>query len=482
MSKNTSTGKDTKKDVKKTEVKISKNTVQRSKKKSVSKNTKTKANNLKVNEGVVSFSSKKTEGKKKFSFKNLNRRFNLDLLDLMIMVVITAIVSCLLTGIILNNQYKNASYSYSSELSDDEDLNEFLSTYAEILENYYEDIDKKGMIEAATEGMMNYLEDNYSIYLDQEESSDLNDVLDSSYEGIGLVSYGNVVYSVYEDSPAYNAGIEAGDEIIEVNGEEISSENYDRISTIISESDDVNTIVVLRDGNKLSFEVAKSTVSIPTVESNVISKDDNKIGYVKISSFSTRSYEEVVECLLKLDNEGVDSLIIDLRDNSGGYLVSAKNIASLFLKKGSIIYSLVSKNSYDVVKDDTDDSKSYPIIVLVNGNTASAAEILATSLKDSYGAILVGKKTYGKGKVQNIMQFNDSMVKYTSAKWYRPNGDCVDEVGAEPDYDVDLEYDNGTIYDKQLDKAIELLTKQVWIKDTVTVSLFVIFEKILYNE
>ena len=126
--------------------------------------------------------------------------------------------------------------------------------------------------------------------------------------------------------------------------------------------------------------------------------------------------------------------------------------------KGSVIYSLKNKDEKKVYKDKTKDSRKYKIVVLVNANTASASEILAGALHDSYGAQIVGKTTYGKGKVQTVKQYDDSIVKYTSAEWLRPNGECVDEIGIKPDYDVDLEYGQNVIYDLQLDKAIELLS------------------------
>ena len=159
------------------------------------------------------------------------------------------------------------------------------------------------------------------------------------------------------------------------------------------------------------------------------------------------------------------SLIIDLRSNTGGYLSAAEDIASLFLEKGKIIYSLKTKNDELVVKDKTASKTNYKIIVLIDNNTASASEILAASLKESYGATIVGKTSFGKGKVQQTMRLKDgSMAKYTSAKWFTPNGSSIDGKGIIPDFDVDLlvEKDEGTktvkVTDSQLNKAIELLS------------------------
>lgn len=178
-----------------------------------------------------------------------------------------------------------------------------------------------------------------------------------------------------------------------------------------------------------------------------------------MNAFSLKSFEDFQESLMDLETKGMDSLIIDLRNNTGGYLNAATNIANLFLEKGEIIYSLENKNKITAFKDETNDKREYKIAILVNSSTASAAEILTAALHDSYGAIVVGKTTYGKGKVQTMKYYEDSIVKYTSAKWLRPNGECIDEVGIIPDYDINIKVSNGETFDTQLDKAIELLSK-----------------------
>ena len=151
----------------------------------------------------------------------------------------------------------------------------------------------------------------------------------------------------------------------------------------------------------------------------------------------------------------MQSLIIDLRDNSGGYLSAAKDVASIFLKKDDIIYSLEEKEETTIVKDETNEAKNYKIVVLFNGASASSSEVLIAALKDSYGATTVGVTSYGKGKVQQTHSLEDgSMVKYTSAKWLTPKGECIDEIGITPEYYVTFNPD--TNIDEQLEKALEL--------------------------
>ena len=176
-----------------------------------------------------------------------------------------------------------------------------------------------------------------------------------------------------------------------------------------------------------------------------------------ISNFSQNLSEQVNKALNEMESDGIESLIIDVRDNVGGYLSAAESTASIFLEKGKVIYSLESNDKNYTYKDETESAKKYKIIVLINENSASASEILAAALKESYGATLVGKKSYGKGKVQQVVALTGGgSVKYTSAKWLTPSGVCIDEIGINPDYEV--EYEVTDLYDTQVDKAIELLS------------------------
>lgn len=401
---------------------------------------------------------KDVKNKQSANKKDLNNN-KYDGLDLFIIILITAVITGLGTMFIVNYQYRKDNALYETELVSDDNISKFIKTYSEIDKNFYEVVDKEGMIDAALDGMLGYLEDNYSIYMNEEESGLLSDSLEGSYEGIGIVTQGNVIYEVYENSSAHKAGLLAGDEITKVNGQEITLENFQIISQLIVQNgDNENEVIVKRNGEVLTFKLKVGKVYVPTVSTELLEKNESKIGYMVLSSFSSQTYKQFKEELESLEDKNIESLIIDLRNNTGGYLTVAHDIASLFLEKNKLIYSLESKDKVTEYKDETDEKRDYQIVILVNSSTASAAEILTCALKDSYGATIVGKTTYGKGKVQSLMNYDNSMVKYTSAKWLRPNGDCIDEVGIEPDYDVSIEVKSNTIYDKQLDKAIELLS------------------------
>lgn len=411
----------------------------------------------KISPAVKKYKVMKSKKDKKKIKKSFNGKFNLDIFDLLIMFVVVAIISCVTTGFILNHQYKKNYNLIDKSMVASESVQEFLSTYTEIVDNFYEEVDGDAMLKAAMEGMLNFLKDNYSIYLDKNASDNLSETLDGSYEGVGILVRGAIVELVYRNSPAEKAGVEIGDEIISINDTEITVSNYGDIAGLLNKEEE-NKIVILRGKEKLEFNLNVNTFLVPATTTDVITSPDKKkkIGKITLEAFSKYAYEDFLVDLVKLEeDEQIDSLIIDLRGNKGGYLNVVNDIASLFLEKDQVIYSLESKNEVTTYKDETKEKRSYDIVVLVDNLTASSAEILTTALKDSYGAIIIGTKTYGKGKVQTMKKYGDSIVKYTSAKWLRPNGECIDEVGIEPDYDIQ----NVKNYDLQLDKAIELLSK-----------------------
>lgn len=382
-----------------------------------------------------------------------NKGFNL--ISVIIIIFITSIASAITAGVIVTNNY-NLAYK---GLSNDKELNEFLKTYSNIINNYYDEIDKEKMIDSAINGMLNYLGDNYTTYLTKEQREDLEERLSGSYYGIGVTYNGTEIVDVTKNGPAEAAGLKAGDKFISVGGTDVR-EVPNAIKALIQDAKGKTiSIVVERDGEQLTFDV--KVESIPSsVRYELL---ENKIGYMKIDIFSEPLTTQVEKALSDLESKGMEKLIIDLRDNSGGYLDSAETTASLFLKEGKLIYSLEDKNEKEDYYDKTQTSREYPIVILINEKSASSSEILAAALKDSYGAVLVGEKSYGKGKVQQTIKLDDgSMAKYTSAKWLRPTGECIDEIGLTPDYEVSLTYETNedgqqTVIDTQLNKAIEVI-------------------------
>lgn len=382
-----------------------------------------------------------------------------NLISVIVIICVTSVISAITTGVIISNNY---GLSYKS-VNEDEKLNEFLKAYSNIVDNYYENVDKEKMLDAAINGMLNYLGDNYTTYLNSDQSKELEKKLAGSYEGIGISLQGQTVASVVENGPAARSGILVGDKVSKVNGTDVSSLNSGAISALITTSKKKSvTLLIERNGESLEFNVNIESIPLSSVEEKLL---ENNIGYIKMDIFSKNLAEQVKTSLNNLKNQGMNRLIIDLRDNTGGYLDSAEKTASLLLEKGKLIYSLQDKNKKEEYYDETDECENIPIVILINNNTASAAEILAAALKDSYSnTTIVGEKSFGKGKVQQTYDLSDgSKAKYTSAKWLRPNGDCIDTIGISPDVEASLSYEydeNGNeiaTIDSQLTKAIEVI-------------------------
>lgn len=381
-----------------------------------------------------------------------------NLISVIIIICITSVVSAVTAGIIVTNNY-NLSYS---DLSNDKELADFIKAYSNIVNNYYEDVDKEKMLDSALNAMLNYLGDNYTTYLTDEQRKALEESLQGTYQGIGVeINKDRVITKVTKNSPAEAAGLQAGDRFVTVDGTKLNDTDGTAVGVLIRGTEKKSVdIVVDRNGEELTFNVKIGTIEEPAVTYEM---KENNIGYIQISKFSRPLTSQMETALRELEANGMEKLIIDLRNNTGGYLDSAETTASLFLKKGKLIYSLEDKNSKEDYYDQTETSRDYPIVILINNNSASSAEILAAALKDSYGAVLVGQTSYGKGKVQQTYDMEDgSMAKFTSARWLRPTGDCIDQKGIKPDFEVSQttqKDENGEelIVDTQLVKALEVI-------------------------
>lgn len=351
-----------------------------------------------------------------------------------------------------------------------ENLEELISTYNDITNNYYDKVDKKELINAAINGMIDSLNDPYSDFLVDKESAAFNETIDGEYAGIGAtVSFDGknaIVESVYKNSPSKKAGMKVGDKIIAVDGKSTEKMNLEEITKLIRGKNGTTVnIKVLRKEKEKEIKVKRSKISIPSVNSRVIEKDDHKIGYISISIFAANTDKQFEEELKDLEKKKIDSLIIDVRNNPGGHLLQVTNVIELFTKKNKVIYQISKKGTIKKIKDKTKESRDYDVIVLVNHSSASAAEVLSSSLKYSYGAKLVGNTTYGKGTVQSSYKLdNGATLKYTTQKWLTAKGTWINSKGVKPDYEVDLDEkyyeDRKDENDSQLQKALEILAKK----------------------
>lgn len=394
----------------------------------------------------------KEEKEKTIKEKNVN--FNL--IEVIIIILMTTLVVAVSSGIIV---YRNFAKIENVKIKYDDKhyLNEFESAYSHIINNYVNNVDQKELVNAAIEGMYNYLGDPYTGYLDQESSDDLTDRL-NGYKGIGVeitgIEGGILVANVFKDGPAAQAGLEAGDLIVKINGKDMTSSTAAEAQNMIKNSKkDKIEVSFLRGGITKTIEIKVKNVDVPTIESTIY----EGVGYIKISSFSNKTYKQFNSALEELEKNGINNLLIDVRNNGGGYLNAASEIAELFIEKGKNIYGLETKEGKEFYKDGTKEFREYKISILMNSGSASASEILTAALKESYGATLLGTKSYGKGTVQETEELNTGgMIKYTTAYWLTPNGNKINGVGINPDIEIKGSYIDNMPYeeDTQLQTAI----------------------------
>ena len=361
--------------------------------------------------------------------------------EVIVIVTLATLFMSVTTGFIVYKKFNSGTVSTTNNKY----VNNFIKAYNDVVDNYYEDVLEDKIIDAAINGMMSYLDDDYTTYLDEYDTEDLTESLRGTYEGIGITiaenDDGNIeIKKVLDGSSASEVGIKIGDIVKSINGTSVLGKYPTELTDLIDKVEGAFKIEVLRDDETLEFEVEKRELIVPALTSEVkTTQSGKKVGYLYLSSFTSSLGIQVKEELKKFDEEKINNLIIDVRYNSGGYLQSTTDILELFLNKNELMFSLEYKKDTIKYKAEIGTDKKYNIVVLINGASASASEVLASSLKDNGKATIIGSTSYGKGKVQMTGELDDgSMYKYTSAKWFRPNGECIDGVGIKPDIAVDL--------------------------------------------
>ena len=383
----------------------------------------------------------------------------------MVIIMIIAILFGFLIGNVVSFTKKETTNS-----SVPSELKEFVDTYNDIVNNYYDKVNKEELIDAGIKGMINYLDDPYATYFDGTSSTNFNQTLEGNYEGVGIeVTLDNSkvkITKVFADTPAKKAGIKVGDYITKVNGESVEGKSLSDVVSLIKNAKNKEVeITITRDNQEKTMKVTRTTVDMPYTSSKVYEENGKKIGYLKIEMFSNNITKQVKKELESLKKKNIDKLVIDVRDNPGGYLTQVTEILSLFMTKKDVIYQLQTKNNKEKVYSTSSKATySYPVVVLINENSASASEILASAFKETYNAEIVGVNSYGKGTVQKTGDLNNGdTIKYTVQKWLTPKGKWINEKGVTPTKEVKLELkENEPLTednDNQLKAAIELASK-----------------------
>ena len=416
----------------------------------------------KVKNNIDNRKKKKDKKKKIGIFSKEKESYSFDeVFSITIFSLLLGVLACFSVLTILN---KGKNYFVLSK-----ELAKFVDAYDAIVNNYYKEVDKDKLVESAINGMVSSIGDEYTSYSDKDVTDNFNEAVNGKYMGIGALIMKSendlVIYKVFEDSPSYKAGLKDGDIILKLDDKDTKDMSVNDIASIVKNDDNKEVKLLVKRGEEnLDITIVKDMVELPVVSGKVINHNDKKIGYISLSIFSSVASEQFNKQLVKLEKEGISGLVIDVRGNSGGYLTTVTDIVSYFLKKGDIIYKLEVNDKVTVRKDKTKESRDYPVAVLIDKNSASASEILASSIKESYNGYVVGTNSYGKGTVQQTLVLSDgSMIKYTIEKWLTPLGNWINEEGVIPTNYVELssEYLNNPVFenDNQLNEALELVSK-----------------------
>ena len=417
-----------------------------------------------------SYKLKKWFSKTKKSLMGNNKSDDFSLVEV-ILIIIISILFGIVVGYIIT--YSNSPFRRSNHTG----LQEITNTYQDIIDNYYGELDEEKLVNSAIKGMVDSLDDPYSSYMNESATNQFNETVDGSFVGIGAVimfSEGsNRIIEVYEDSPSAKAGIQVDDSIVQVDGVDVTSlVGEELVKLIRGEKGTKVSITVRRGEEEFTYTVKRDTVDYVLVQDEVFEYDGKKVGYIKIESFASNTYEQFKKSLLKLEKEKISSLILDVRDNPGGHLLQTKQILSMFFSKKTVLFQIESKQKKQKVKSLSDEVRDYPVAVLINSSSASASEVVASCFQDNYkDALIVGITSYGKGTVQQSQSLkNGTSIKYTTQKWLTSKGKWLNNTGVTPDVEVQLSesYYQNPVHeeDNQLQEAIQRIVEKVKNKES----------------
>lgn len=404
----------------------------------------------------------------KDKIKNKKNKLNLEknkfnTIELLLMFIMALALGLLLGEMIFSNTSTNSLTKKTNN-----EIKEIENVYNSLIEEYVGKVNKEELKEAAIEGMISHLEDKYSIYYNKEESKQFEEELKGTYYGIGAEIYraqnkNITVNKVYKNSPSEKAGLKKGDEIIKINNKELKDKTTEEVSKLIkSKKSQTITLTIKRENKTYNKKLTTEEIEIPSVKTEIIKKENKKIGYIQITIFSSNTDEQFAKALENLKKEKITNLIIDVRDNIGGELDTVVNIASNFLAKDDIVIQTISNNKTKKIASNKNSKKDYNIVVLINNGSASGSEVLAATLNENCNAELVGDTTYGKGTVQKTKKLaSGSIIKYTVETWKTGKGKDINGKGVKPTIKINQ---NEKYYetqkqedDAQLQKAIEIL-------------------------
>lgn len=344
---------------------------------------------------------------------------------------------------------------------------QFLFTLGRIHSGYVGEYTDKKLFEGAMHGMVESLDDPYSEYLDAEAFTHLNEMTDGTFGGIGVVlgqrNKEFVVVSPMEGSPGAKAGIEAGDKILKVNDTDTKGRTLEDVVRTIRGKKGTNVKLLLehKNGEQFTADIVRDDIKIQSVAGKML--PDSKIGYIRIAMFNENTGEEFKKAYEKLEQEGMQATLLDLRHNPGGLLNECVKVSNYIVPKGPVV-SITDKQGNTKVYESKLEKVKYPLAVLIDNGSASASEIVSGAVQDTKAGKLFGVKTYGKGCVQSIFHITpETGLKLTTAMYYTPSGRSIHKVGVSPD--VEIELPEKPTSDVQLKKAEEYLREELAKKE-----------------
>lgn len=353
-------------------------------------------------------------------------------------------------------------------IKSDPNLEEIISAYNTLKNNYYDDVDEVSLADNAIKGMVNSLNDSYSSFMDKKTTESFNESVDGYFVGIGVtIMYSdgyNQIIKVDDSGPGDKAGLKVNDIILSVDGNSVKGVYGEELTSLIKGKSGSKVKIMIKRGNVTkTVTVKRGIIEIENVTSHLLEENGKKIGYINVAVFASNTFKQFRKNLSRMEKKNAEALIIDLRDNPGGHLSQTRDILSMFFDKKTVLYELQNKNKVSKIYSSSNDTRNYPIVILVNGNSASASEVMASCFNDNYkNATIIGTKTYGKGTVQQTVKLSSgTSFKYTTEKWLTSKGKTVDGVGINPDINIELDqsyYSNPTYEnDLQVKKAVEIL-------------------------
>lgn len=358
-----------------------------------------------------------------------------------VLIAILALAFGGVVGVVL--AYTAKPLSIITNTDSPSDIQEVEKIYDNLLSKYYGEIDKQTLSDAAIKGMIEALNDPYSTYIDAENTDDFDEQIYGYYVGVGTEITLNdenqfEVTNIFENTPATDANIELHDIVVKVNNEDVSGKTVSDIGKLIQGEIGTDVTLTLRRGEEeFDVTITRDRIDLISVTSQIFEKDDKRIGYIKVTNFASNTFNQFQTALNELEENDIESLIIDVRDNLGGQLEVATQIASLFLTKDKVVYQLNTNGIIQPIYSTGPGSFQKPITVLINGATASASEVLAIALQESADATVIGTTSYGKGTIQESYKLSTgATIKFTVQEWLSPNGNTVNEVGVKPDIEV----------------------------------------------